>query len=281
MKLLLSIIAIIALSAAFSAPTWAKSQPFYPWYIYPDWWNGPTAWDELANLPEAPEGVDRFIVMNPANGPGMAANPDYVAALATVQNVGYLVYGYVSTDYGRRDEAAVKMDVDMWHILYPSIDGVFYDEASSGLDGVVGVPGTQGVAYYDTLVKYATAKAPGSDVVLNHGVAPHAGYAAIDPPESGSNVLLITFEESLENYRLVTEPPEWIANYPGEEWRFIHIVHSAPTELDMVGAVARSRYLGAGGIYVTDDDMSDLNPYNEVPTYLEEFNSYLSQDECH
>lgn len=33
--LFLSIVAIIALSALFSAPTWAKSQPFYPWYIYP------------------------------------------------------------------------------------------------------------------------------------------------------------------------------------------------------------------------------------------------------
>jgi len=56
--------------------------------------------------------------------------------------------GYVSTNYGKRKEAEVRKDVDLWLKLYPRIQGIFYDE-------MIYEDTAAGVAHQAALNKYA------------------------------------------------------------------------------------------------------------------------------
>jgi len=72
-------------------------------------------------------------VINPNNGPGSSKQASYVAGIAALKAAGITVLGY--DDLGQntpRGVAAVKADVDAYHIWYPNIDGIFFDDMNNG-----------------------------------------------------------------------------------------------------------------------------------------------------
>ena len=71
--------------------------------------------------------VNITAIMNPNSGPSNAVNADYTAAVGAFRAAGGKVVGYVSTQYGARDESAVLADVNAYKNFY-TIDGIFLDE---------------------------------------------------------------------------------------------------------------------------------------------------------
>ena len=95
-----------------------------PAYFYPSSDPNLSFWDEMT---AAASQVNITAIMNPNSGPSNAVNADYTAAVGAFRAAGGKVVGYVSTQYGARDESAVLADVNAYKNFY-TIDGIFLDE---------------------------------------------------------------------------------------------------------------------------------------------------------
>lgn len=186
----------------------------------------------------------RFVVLNPASGPGLAPEPDYAGLRATLRADGIKVLGYVNTDYGSRARADVREDTTAYRSWY-DVDGVFFDQVRSDLEGL---------DYYEDVVTDARAAGCRS-VVLNPGVYPHRAYLDL------AN-LVVTFEGSLEEHRAL-EAPSWTREVPAS--RFCHLVYGVP-QAELASTRARAELAHAGTLYVTD--LSGSNPWGELPSYF-------------
>lgn len=77
--------------------------------------------------------VPTVAIINPSNGPVACSSPPSATLSAFAQGIGMLhaagvtVLGYVETDFGQRDLAQVKADVQAYAQCY-GVDGVFFDE---------------------------------------------------------------------------------------------------------------------------------------------------------
>ena len=76
-----------------------------------------------------------LIIVNPASGPGALALPDsnYVREIRCLNSQANVrTFGYVSTNYAKRDLDAVKADIQKysaWHAAGLGLGGIFFDEA--------------------------------------------------------------------------------------------------------------------------------------------------------
>src|SRR5205085_3190312 len=70
-------------------------------------------------------------IVNPADGPGSAADSGYTSGIARLTAAGIKVIGYVATGYASRTPAVVDADVDRWKSFYPGLGGIFFDEQSN------------------------------------------------------------------------------------------------------------------------------------------------------
>ncbi len=204
-----------------------------PGYFYP----GPE-WDRVT----ASEPV-RYVIMDPANGPGKALDPNYVRRVAQAKEAGARVLGYVHTSYAKRSRAAVLEDLRRYRDWYGVTD-VFLDE----------VPTSRAeLAWYRSISDEARA-VPDAVVALNPGTVPDEAYLSVGD-------VVVVFEGTYGGYRSAVMP-EWIDRYSPA--RFWHLVYGTP-ERALTAVLARSRTLRAGTIYVTDG--SGANPWNTLPTY--------------
>jgi hypothetical protein len=202
-----------------------------PLYVYPG--TDPGAWEAVAAQAEEVA----WVVFNPASGPGDAVRQEFTEAAATLRAAGVPLLGYVDTAYGGRSHREVVADIERYQDWYP-VDGVFLDQAASGAGPL---------PYYRRLA-VAARSLDARQVVLNHGVHPDPGYAAIAD-------VLVTFEGDWETYRRL-RVPDWTAAFPPQ--RFGHLVHTAPP--DACALVARTaRDLGAAYCYATPG--TDDNPW--------------------
>jgi len=69
-----------------------------------------------------------WVILNPGSGPGQAVDANYTKAIDRLQGAGCVVLGYVSTQYGKRDQNLVVTDLERWKRFYPRIQGLFFDE---------------------------------------------------------------------------------------------------------------------------------------------------------
>jgi hypothetical protein len=200
-----------------------------PAYLHPD------ELLELAGQPTLP----RLLVVNPASGPGAAADPAYRGAIEAVQQAGSRVLGYVPTTWGARPAADVEADVDRYRSWY-AVDGVFLDEAA---------PDEARLTHYHALAAHARG-AGAAIVVLNPGVVPARGYFAFAD-------VVVTFEGPLRAYR-DDSPRTGIAAD-----RTAHLVYGASREqaLSELGASPAARY-----VYFTSGTLP--HPWGTVPEYL-------------
>jgi hypothetical protein len=89
--------------------------------------------------------------------------------------------------------------------------------------------------------------------VINPGIDTESCYADIGD-------VILTIEETYEAYVAWT-PPAWHRTVdPRRLW---HLVHTTPTEADMVHAMALAKERNAGYVYVTPDVLA--NPWDTLP----------------
>ena len=173
-----------------------------PLYTYPT----DPSWSTVIAAKAAHPTVGVIAAVNPANGPGPAADPAYASGIARLNAAGIKVIGYVATGYAVNNPAAVKANIDRWRAFYPGqISGIFFDEQSNkagdvpyyrdlsqyaksqGLSFTVGNPGTDSAPEYigalDTMLIYESSGLPSvsqlggwhaSHAPSNFGVIPHA-----------------------------------------------------------------------------------------------------------
>ena len=206
-------------------------------------YDGPgPAWDIVAGARPAV----RYLVLNPDNGPGAAPDPFHVERAQLAAAAGVCVLGYVHTDWGMRDQLAVRRDIARFRDWY-GVTSTFLDEAATAL---------RLAGWYGDLVGEVRA-GPGGVVALNHGTLPDPAYSEVAD-------VLVVFEGPWSVYRTVEMPP-WVHDAPSSS--FWHLVHTAPATA-LEAALARARSLNAATVYVTDRQMP--NPWDGLPSYWEQ-----------
>ncbi len=189
-----------------------------PLYVHPA--EDPGAWHQLISAADRVYGV----VLNPANGPGDAPDPAFVAAAGALRTAGARLLGYVDTDYGTRPAAQVAADVAR-HRAWYATDGCFLDRVTSAASEL---PAHR--ALVRGLRRDGTAP-----IVFNPGVHPAPGYARLAD-------LVVTFEGAWPVYVSSFTRPDWTLRVPPE--RLCHLVYGVPEALIPL-AVRTARERGA------------------------------------
>jgi hypothetical protein len=247
----LTVVLAVAAAAAVWSPdaraqwTTANQHKLVPAYFYPDWWNAASHWYRMCDAMETTGGPSTA-VMNPASGPGTAANPDYQRVIDYCHARGQRVLAYVHTSYGSRPAAAVRADVDATYAFYPAVDGIFFDEMSNS---------TSTRSHYRALYTHVRTKPGVHEVVGNPGAAASSAWQLQTPVADK----VVVFEGSAASYQR-WRPPSWVSGWIAS--RFVHLVHAA-SQPAMTQACARSKTLNAGSTYVTDDVLP--NPWDTLP----------------
>ncbi|MBW5486974.1 spherulation-specific family 4 protein [Streptomyces bambusae] len=192
-----------------------------PLYEHPA--DRPEAWEALLRCAPRLHSVG----LNPGNGPGDAPDERFAAVAARLREAQVTVLGYADTDYGRRPHAEVVRDL-LRHRDWYGADGAFLDQAAAG---------PELLPHYRRLSVAARA-AGARTLVLNHGVHPHPGYAALAD-------VLVTFEGPWDAYREAPGAPAWTADHPPHA--FCHLVHSVPPgapAAELAAELAAQRHAG-------------------------------------
>jgi hypothetical protein len=189
-------------------------------------------------------GHGRIVIVNPSNGPGAAAQPEYHRAIAAQVEAGAAVVGYVHTGYGARDPAAVRADIRRYRSWY-GVSGVFLDEVSHT---------NEQLPYYRSIA--APLRAAGQTVVLNPGMVPARSYFDIAD-------VVVTFEGPAGDYAgTVRGMPAWVRALARA--RVAHLLYGASESQ----ATSAARLRAAGYFYATSGTLPD--PWTTLPPYLED-----------
>jgi hypothetical protein len=187
----------------------------------------------------------RLVIMNPANGPGADAHPDFRAAVRSAHAAGGRVLGYVPTGYGTRPAGDVTADIDRYRSWY-GVDGVFLDEAAHD---------PAHLSYYAALAEHARTDRM-RVVVVNPGVVPARGYFDVAD-------VVVTFEGAYADYAAArASAPDWYAGI--DRQRIAHLIYGA----SRAQALAAVREVDVGYLYVTSGTLPD--PWHALPSYLHE-----------
>lgn len=238
----------------------ATPQLLVPAYFYPSFDPTVSHWDELTQAVAA--GARITAIMNPDNGPGTAPNSDYLDAVNAFRAAGGRVLGYTYTCYGRnlctpglpstRSVTEVLADVERYATWY-AVDGIFLDEVSNRTDEL---------RFYADIASGIRGEHAGWQIVANPGAAVPAGYLEVADT-------LVTFEGGTGSYEGWTTEPWMSAAAPERQAHLHYNVASVERMLDLL---REAQSLGAGHVYVTDDeyvpsDPSRANPWDRLPSY--------------
>lgn len=189
-----------------------------------------------------------MIIFNPANGPGMAAEPAYTTAIAQAQAAGILVLGYVATSYGQRPQADIMADVNKYYDLYtPS--GIYFAEGPMAADC------TNLEDEYRQLTSLALSRDPKAFLAIGTRFCP----SFIEFSD-----LMVEFAEDWTTYQSYTVPSWMPANSPQ---RFCQFINSVPPE-EASHALSLAVSNGAGWVFTTDG--TQPNPWGMLPSYWDQ-----------
>jgi Spherulation-specific family 4 len=208
-----------------------------PMYIYPGG-SGVAAWQAVISQNVAVE----YVIANPNSGPGAIKDNAYATIITACQSRGISVLGYVATTYAAKPMSAVVAEVKKYETFY-AVDGVFYDEVSSGTDHL---------DYFAQL--YRSTK---GIVVLNPGTYPEKAYTEI------CDVLCVAERgvDAIEDRSV--ETADWMRGQPPD--KFFYIIHSVPSAAQMRRILTKAQERNVGYCYITDDVLD--NPFDKPPTY--------------
>jgi hypothetical protein len=215
-----------------------------PAYFYPTLSND---WNRLAT---AASQIRLDAILNPASGPGVAADPNYVMAVDHLRAAGGQVLGYVFTDYGMRSMAEVEADVNRYANFY-HIDGIFFDQMTNDSN-------PSHISYYSTLYQYVKGLNPSYQVFGNPGTNTLEQY--LTQPTADT---LVTFENNM-GYP-TTPPAPWVFKYDSKHFANL-VLHTPSTDLLSDLQLAQQR--NVGWAFVTDKNLP--NPYDGLPSYWDQ-----------
>ena len=225
----------------------APSGLIIPLYTYP---TSPT-WNEVIQAKLANPGVQIIAIVNPYNGPGSTQDYNYANGINALKAAGVIVLGYVYTGYAKRSQASVEYDINAYHILYPALVGIFFDEMSSAVDSA---------SYYQGLVTYMKSLAGFVVSVGNPG-------DMISPALYG----IFNVEVIYENQGLFAiSNLAVLSGFPRESFGAIGTAIPSFSPLWIVEA---SHYVG--WLYLTSG--SGSNPYDILPAYFAKEASSLNR----
>lgn len=249
------------LFAALVATPATAMEIMVPAYFYGAWYDpAQNQWDDMQAA--LAQGVAVTAIVNPASGSGAAHNPDHARTVQDFRAAGGQVLGYVYSCYGdtqcfagappTRPVAEVLAQAQNYRDWY-GVDGIFLDEVS----GEAAV-----LPYYQQALAGLRALQPGWRVVGNPGAAiPEATAALFDT--------VVTFEQGRGDYSQHTTAA-WMAGAAPS--RIAHLHYNVATEESMRSLLAQAAQLGAGAVYITDDqyypnDPVLNNPFDRLPSY--------------
>ncbi len=245
-----AVLSVLVSLLALSAPC----QPLrllVPAYFYPG--GAELAdWDALAAAAKiAPVSV----IFNPGSGPGTLTDPNYVVAVTKVRDAGGTMYAYVYTSNATRPLAEVTADFDGYARLYPGLFQGFF------LDEVAGDASPASVAYYAALRSNISQRNASYRIIGNPGVSTPIGYLA-----NGVFDTEVRFETYAAEY-VNFSPETWTKNYTSPH--IAHVLHTQPSQANMLADLKRAQQRNAGYVFVTDDPytVSHTNPYDRLPVY--------------
>ncbi|MFD8142562.1 spherulation-specific family 4 protein [Streptomyces sp. NPDC059708] len=221
------------------------------------------------------------VVLNPGNGDApfdasWRARADALRTGTTATGEHTKVLGYVHTDHGRRDPAAVRASVDNY-LRTPDgalhVDGVFFDVVSRDCG-----PGNATRDHYAALRRYVQDTMHAVDPEVPDLVVDNPGTATADcylEPGHRTADVFVTYEGSYAAYT----SDGWSGGNvfdaaggyrPGTELdpsgtAFWHLVHDVPDAAAMRTTLAAAFARGAGYAYATSAAMP--NPWDTAPAW--------------
>lgn len=254
---------LFCMSLGLAGVSSAQVNFLVPAYANPCCVDGPAAWSQLIAFAGNSPNVGVHVIFNPASGPGLATDPNFVDGLGNgplvdLREAGGVTYGYVATTFGARPSAEVLADIDLYYdALYVGLlDGVFFDEMSTDLADV---------GYYAALRDYVKTKDASARVIGNPGVSGvvnPSGQVAFGVTDYAMSMdTIVTFENFGTEYATNYVAPSWVDDFTSDH--FAHIVHTQPTWDTSLVALAASR--NAGFLFVTDDVLP--NPFDRLGVY--------------
>lgn len=221
-------------------------------YSYPDWWMGDDS-EILRYLGSTRWYLGPYLV-NPADGPGDAANSDYTQTIALARSRGAEILGYVATGWGHRPLADILDEVDR-HVRFYGVDGIFLDEGATGTYDYVGTEG-----WYEEL--YATLKRTyGSRFIVGQNPG-----NPVSPRILASADFHVTFEGSAQDYLSWSEQrlvPQFYRQYPATH--FWHIVYGIRDEQQAQQVLERASRSHVTTVALFDWDAAHSPVYGRTP----------------
>ncbi|MEO6713454.1 MAG: spherulation-specific family 4 protein [Mycobacteriales bacterium] len=208
-----------------------------PAYFYP--WPGDLSWLSLQSVP-----AGAIVVIDPANGPGATADPNYQRALVAVRRAGAVIFGYVDSAYGKRSTRSLVAQARNYRSWY-GVDAIFIDQIAGTADDLT----------YSRRISRAF-RAEG------FGIAMNPGQPVIDASYFDLADHVVVFEGCLADY-LVQDFPHWIAQRNSDQvW---HLVYAVGTAADYATAARLAARRGAGVFFANDGALP--NAWDRLPPY--------------
>ena len=225
-----------------------KLRLLIPAYAYPAE-DGLQLWNGLAG---AAAKVPVVAIANPASGPGQSRDENYARIVPRVQKAGVRIIGYVATSYAKRPIPDVERDMDAWIKMYPTIEGIFFDEQASGAEHV---------EYYRTLYEYAGRRLkPDPILVSNPGVLCAPEYL------TRSSAATFCLFESSQGFAEFAVPERAGRRFPPRQ--VAALLYGVKTAKQMRQAAQDAAKKGIGYLFITDDALP--NPWDTLPPYWDE-----------
>jgi hypothetical protein len=262
-RIVLAVTVVAVLSGVLSAvpAVAASAQPLVLVPAYFAATGTPNPWDTMCGA-MGQAGPGSVAILNPDNGPGHKANPDYAAAISYCHLEGQRVIGYVYTRSAKRSLAKVEADIDKYFTYYPTIDGIFVDNMADVPTAKAKAPCSgcklTVASYYSDLYAYVHDKGSGLEVIGNPGDAAATSWQLTTPVADA----VVIFEGSSTTYQSF-KPPSWAQQVPTDE--IANIVYAAPSS-SLASDCALATADGAGLVYVTNLALKP-NPYAALPSY--------------
>lgn len=207
-----------------------------PLYTYPS----DSSWNAIIAAKQAHPAVQVIAIVNPDSGPGASADATFTSGIAKLVAAGIVPIGYVSTNYTKRGQPAVKGDVDAWRSFYPKVQGIFFDEQSVQ-------PGDE--AFYSTVSSYTKSK----------GLTLTVGNPGTGVPDSylGTVDIMLCYESA------GVPTAASLKKYAAHRSEFAIIPYKASFDASYVKSVLDS----VAYVYITNDDLP--NPWDTLPPYFD------------